>query len=271
MYKFGSVKIIPIIDALTEVPLDSMFDKGADTTRFKNLLTKEGLYQIPMGGYYIEFAGLKILIDTGNGLPAISPAFGHLLENMEKNHIKPADITHIIITHMHLDHIGWLSNENKSIFPNAKIILHSADIEYFSEHDFVFPGCISTKERLKPVQNQLLKIDKDYTLTKGFEIKHAPGHTPGELMVDIHTDGKRVLILGDVIHHPAELVDPTWIFIAQGSDVNPELARKTKAIWVEEAAKDNTFVTAAHFPLMKFGRVVTKNGVKSYEVIEPEN
>ena len=266
-YNFGQIKIISIIDAITEVGVDTMFAKGVNTSPFKDLLTKDGLYQIPMGGFYIEYQNLRILVDTGNGLPAITPAFGHLLENMAKNHINPADITHIIITHLHLDHIGWLSNENKPVFPNAKIILHSKDIEYFSEHDFVFPGCISTKERLSPVQNQLQKIENDFSLAPGFEIKCAPGHTPGELMVDIHTDGVRVLLLGDVIHHPAELVDPTWVFIAAGSDVDPERARETKAFWVEEAAKDNTFVTAAHFPMMRFGRVITKDGKRSFEVL----
>lgn len=136
----------------------------------------------------------------------------------------------------------------------------ACNMEYFvdSQNESISGSdIIQAKDRLKPVEAQIRTFTEDFFLTPSLQIVHAPGHTPGEIVLSLTADGQRLLFLGDVVHHPAELVDETWYFTCPGSDADPILAEKNRQFWRTAVAKENTFCTAAHFPEFQIGRVVT--------------
>lgn len=259
-FQFGTNCVIPLLDAATDTPIEFMYAPGANTRPFLELLTAEQEFRMAIGSFYVETDGRHILIDLGQGLPTSLPSYGHMMENFERAGLENEKITDVVFTHLHLDHIGWASHEGKSVFPNATYWVHQADMEYFvdSQNESISgPDIIQAKDRLKPVEAQIRTFTEDFFLTPSLQIVHAPGHTPGEIVLSLTADGQRLLFLGDVVHHPAELVDETWYFTCPGSDADPILAEKTRQFWRTEVAKENTFCTAAHFPEFQIGRVVT--------------
>jgi len=73
----------------------------------------------------------------------------------------------------------------------------------------------------------------------------------------------RALLLGDVVHCPVELVDDEW---AGMGDVDPELAKRTRIALAREIEGKDLPVAAAHFPGMRFGRLLAGEGRRQWIV-----
>jgi glyoxylase-like metal-dependent hydrolase (beta-lactamase superfamily II) len=89
-------------------------------------------------------------------------------------------------------------------------------------------------------------------IAPGISARLAPGHTPGHYILDISADDERLLLLGDVIHTPAQLKDPKIGFLG---DVEPELALRTRLKFLTEAEETGAVIAPAHFPDMGFLRL----------------
>jgi hypothetical protein len=74
---------------------------------------------------------------------------------------------------------------------------------------------------------------------------------------------ERVVLLGDAVHCPIELVDDEWGTIG---DVDPELAKRTKMALAQELEDSMAHVSAAHFPEMQFGRLLRAQGKRQWQV-----
>ncbi len=108
---------------------------------------------------------------------------------------------------------------------------------------------------LAPVADRLEAWDGEATLLPGIDLVEAPGHTPGSTVLVLSgRDGARAVLLGDVAHCPVELLDDAWGTIA---DVDPELATRTAgAVRGSSLESGDAHVSAAHFPELRFGRLV---------------
>jgi hypothetical protein len=72
-------------------------------------------------------------------------------------------------------------------------------------------------------------------------------------IVVLSDGGERALLLGDVAHCPIELTDIEWAGLA---DVDPALAARTREALAREVEGDGALVGAAHFPGLRFGRLL---------------
>jgi glyoxylase-like metal-dependent hydrolase (beta-lactamase superfamily II) len=147
--------------------------------------------------YLIDFAGDFVLIDAGAGRSS-----KQIVRNIEMLGLNPASISHLILTHCHIDHIGSAPYFQKHY--KTKIVVHELDAEPVETgdsirtaanwYDTTFP---STKidRRLKGAA-EILKFGREE-----LHCLHTPGHTPGSISVYLDRDGKRVLF-GQDIHGP---------------------------------------------------------------------
>ena len=76
-----------------------------------------------------------------------------------------------------------------------------------------FLGCV--RANLEPLGDRLQMIDDGTQVAPGVRVAAAPGHTPGHLVVEVTSDGERLLILGDAVAHPIHLEHPDWHCIAR--------------------------------------------------------
>ncbi|WP_063047884.1 MBL fold metallo-hydrolase [Nocardia pseudovaccinii] len=209
---------------------------------------------------------------TVNALDRQSVRCGSLPESLRGLGVHPRDITDVVVSHMHPDHMGWVSAENRSTFPNAQIWVHSADSAYYLEGDptdetgfRVLLGVPSMRDRMSPAKNQIKLWTNDTHVAPGILLRHLPGHTPGNAIAVVSSAGETAYILGDTFHCAMELIDPT--FHIRG-DLDPELALRQKDVIRKEIEDGNFPAASSHFPGLSFGRIVTYDRSRTWTWVD---
>jgi glyoxylase-like metal-dependent hydrolase (beta-lactamase superfamily II) len=220
-----------------------------------DLLNSDGLLELGVGGFLVRgYDDRIVLIDTGYG--ADHPLCGKLKASLRAAGVKPAQVTDVVFTHLHQDHIGGVIERGMVSFPNATYRCHVADWTYFAEPrgaDRAAPD----QERLSVLRGRLEPWDSNVSIFPGFDVVHAPGHTPGSSVIVLSGDQQRLMLLGDVVHCALQLLESEWSTLY---DVDPELAVKTRRNLVREVEGGTTLVTGGHFPGLSFGRLLEGRG-----------
>jgi glyoxylase-like metal-dependent hydrolase (beta-lactamase superfamily II) len=192
---------------------------------------------------------------------------GALPESMRDLGLAPEDVTDVVFTHLHYDHIGWASVGGEPYFPNATYRCAAQDLDYFMSDppeektvSQVFQA-MKACDRLAPVADRIVTWDHDGPLMPGVNVRLAPGHTPGSSVVVISDSGAQAMLLGDIVHCPLELTDDDFDLFADHDAVAAAQVRRAYARELEGGAIP---AAAAHFPGLAFGRLLSGPGVRSW-------
>ena len=205
-----------------------------------------------------------ILIDTGCGF-RFGDSSGWLVENLKIAGINPKEVTDIVLTHAHPDHLGGLVDKDDNlIFPNADIYISRIEREFWMSNN---PDFSKTKAAPQLVE-MVSKIARNtLTLTKQklhfFEnndvlfdcirLKLAPGHTPGHTIVHIFSKENELFHLADLIHSaPLVVAHPDWGF---EGDTDFDLAIQTRKKVLDELAVNRKMIFSYHLPWPGLGHV----------------
>jgi glyoxylase-like metal-dependent hydrolase (beta-lactamase superfamily II) len=181
--------------------------------------------------------------------------------------IRADDVTDLVFTHLHFDHIGWASADGSAYFPNATIRCASADLEHFlaepDEEIFVSHifRALPAAQRLAPVLDRIETWEADRTLFPGVDVRLAPGHTPGSSVIVISDGSARAMLLGDIIHCPLELMDDDFNLLV---DHDQELANRVREAYARELEGSDVMAAAAHFPGLQFGRLLPSENTRRW-------
>lgn len=193
-----------------------------------------------------NFAGIQA---EQGGLPAALGELGVALE----------DVTDVVATHLHYDHIGWVSDGGRPFFPNATVRCAADDLEHFlagpAEElftSFLFRA-LPAAERLAPVLERIETWEADGPIAPGIAVRLAPGHTPGSSVVVLSDGGEQALLLGDMVHCPLELQDDDFNLLV---DHDQEQANRVREAYARELEGTEVVAAAAHFPGLRFGRLL---------------
>ncbi|MCX2934323.1 MBL fold metallo-hydrolase [Mycobacterium sp. CVI_P3] len=255
MIKLGSISVTPVVDSVVRLlPTDAYETTSAvDWSSHASLLDEQGFLRLTLGGYLVRSHGRVILVDAGVGpddrigKKATMPG-GKMLKNLRVSGTSAEEVTDVVFTHLHLDHVGWGAVGDQLMFPNATYRCHAADWDYFTNG-----GAMGAPEKLAVMAPVMECWSGNVTLAPGFDVVEAPGHTPGSSIVVLSDGDERGVLLGDVVHCPAELVDEEWDTIG---DVDPALARRTATALAREYEGTDVTVGAAHFSDLQFGRLL---------------
>lgn len=224
----------------------------ADWDPHRALLAEDGTLEMAMGGFLVRDGDRTVLVDTGVGdLRRGVFTGGRLLEELAALGVPPGDVTDVVLTHLHFDHVGWTTHHGEIVFPRATYRCDRRDWEHFVGPD---PGAT---RKLSPLADRLETWDGTGSLLPGIDTVAAPGHTPGSTVVVLSSGTERALLLGDVVHCPVELVDDEW---GTMGDVDPALARRTRAALAREVEGSHVPMAAGHFPGLQFGRLLRGEG-----------
>jgi glyoxylase-like metal-dependent hydrolase (beta-lactamase superfamily II) len=212
-----------------------------------------------------------VLVDTGVGGPGVPGATwigapGRLPEELAAAGVDPDEIDLVVLTHLHLDHVGWNlawdGDRPRPRFPRARYLVQRADWELFGsrgdENDReAFDRCVAPLRDLGVAE----LVDGDRVLDRQLALLHTPGHTPGSQSLLVASGDDTVLLWGDVANHPAQIGEPDW---GPGSDVQPEVARRTRRRLLERIETEAMRLAPAHFP-EPFGTVTRVDGARRWE------
>ncbi len=256
-YAIGSTEVIALEDGL-----GPHFQRRADafpqasTEQWQRADELDPGTQGPNGEWLLRFRcfavrledGTTILVDAGigpSGAPAASwaPVPGRLPDELSAAGIDPADVSAVVLTHMHTDHIGWavVGEPAQPYFPNAGYLLQRAD------RDAIEQSSQMLEQRLiAPLRQsgQLRLLDGDTRLDKAIRIVATPGHTPGHQSVVVEGDDANVLIAGDLLVHAVQLVAPD---LPYEHEVDPATAMKSRTELLREiSARPCPVLAASH-------------------------
>ena len=140
-----------------------------------------------------------ILFDTGLSPEGITGALGAA-------GYTPDQVDHVVITHMHGDHIGGLMSGDTPTFPNADYTTTATEFDAWAAMD---NQTFDTK--MRPLAERTAMIGDGATIAPGITAMAAPGHTPGHTAYRIESAGKQLLLAADFANHYVwSLAHPDW-------------------------------------------------------------
>lgn len=252
--RLGSLRLTSLVDARFVAPNDGKTfgtDVGpaavAQFLRARKLPTNE----IPLSVSALLVRGILhrvVLIDTGLG----PKAHGQLLASLARAGVTPNQVTDVLITHSHGDHVGGLLDPSgKPAFPNA--VVRMADAEWT-----FLRGQADAKALVGAITTQVRPFAPGGEVIPGVVSVFFPGHTPGHVGYRITSGRTTLLDIGDTAHSSiVSLGHPEW---AMGFDGDQALGRQTRKTELSRLAKTRTLIFSPHFPYPGVGRVIAKAG-----------
>lgn len=281
-YTVGDARILKIQDlTLAELSPEQLFPDWDEAKALQicprlpeTLDSSETKVLLSVHSWLIEDRGRKILIDTGVGNNKARPAalyFDHLqtvwLENLMRAGVSPEDIDFVLLTHLHVDHVGWNTRLQNGIwvptFPNARYVFSRAEYDFFSNpaHDSVRnkTSFMTRIDSVDPIISAGLadQIDVDGSdVLEGISFHPTPGHTPHHASVVLKSGVEHAIFTGDVMHHPIQVCVAKWSAVF---DADPQTAIISRKWALNYAVEHDAALFTSHFPMTSAGKVMTYN------------
>ena len=265
-YKVGSIEVTAIYDGIWKKPHDPAFIKNASVEETKAALAKAGLttefMPIPLTVSVLKIGDKYIMVDSGSGVGQWQANATNLPANMQAAGIDRNQISTILISHFHPDHVWGLMEKgtNAPVFPNAELIVSGTEYKWWTEAGRVekLPeGRKAAGKRISdvfPGWKNWKQVEDNAEVAPGVRLIAAPGHTPGHSAFLVTSGTQQLMVSNDTMYVPALLAPhPDW----QGAyDQDGDTAVATRRKLVDRVIADKMMISGAHFPFPGSGQFV---------------
>ena len=250
-FQLGALKLTALRDAGFVLPNDGgEFGSSVGPRVVGQLLTAAGAsdYQIALSvdALLIRMPGHIVLLDTGVG----PSDHGALQASLRMAGVAPGEVTDVLITHAHDDHVGGLMGaDGKSAFPRAAIRL--------SAREWAWMRAQPDERRLAAaIAPQVRTFAPGRPILPGITPIALYGHTPGHVGYQIASGGEKIEDIGDTAHSSIiSLERPGW---TGWIDEDPKAAAATRAKELKRLAASGERIFAPHFPYPGVGWIVAR-------------
>lgn len=262
----GSKQITSVSDGNLVLP-GSMFFDNLPTNVVDRILAESGVskdeVRPPCNLTLLQDGANTVLFDAGSGA-SFMPSAGEILESLEAVGVAPDDVTHVVFTHAHPDHIwGVLDDFDDLVFSQADYMISTPEWEYWTDPNTVntigeerASFAVGASRRLESISDKIKFFKDGEEVLPGVMAHMTPGHTPGHTSFEIRDGTNAIMVGGDAIgNHHVALAKPDW---HSGSDQDPELGASTRVKLLDKLVADDIALLAFHLPEGGLGRIEKK-------------
>lgn len=273
---FAATEFLP--DATAEIVAEAR-------RRLPGRITDDGKVVMSFHSFVLQTGRHTIVVDTCCGNDKSRPGRDQFnrpkpdfLAGLAAYGVKPEQVTHVMCTHLHWDHVGWntrlINGEWVPTFPNAKVIMAKREYDYWDAiyakekaagkvenlHAIGFEDSVLP---LKKAEKAVLVAD-DFELDKGIWLEPCHGHSAGHVVVNVESTGKRAAFVGDVIHHPMQLLYPD---LSCRADMDMNASRVSRRALMEKHADTGNIILPQHFATPSCGVIKRAGNAFSFDFL----
>ena len=261
--RVGEIDVLVVSDGVLPLPATMMAHNADPAVRsawMDDMFLPPDTFDWALNAVVVRSGRQTILIDAGLGLdPDLHlPRAGQLIRRLEAAGIDLASVTDVVLTHMHMDHIGGLvvDGVKERLRPDLRIHVAAAEVKFWESPDFSrtsmppgFPDALraTAKRFVKDYRSHLRLFDEEHEVAPGVVVHRTGGHTPGHSVVRVASGGDRLTFAGDAVF-AVGFDHPDWY---NGFEHDPEEAARL----LRELAANGELLVATHMAFPSVGHV----------------
>jgi glyoxylase-like metal-dependent hydrolase (beta-lactamase superfamily II) len=263
----GDIDVLVVSDGVLPLPTKMLGHNAKQVERdkwFDGMYLPRDAFDWALNAMLVRSADHTILIDAGLGTdPDLHlPRAGQLIGRLGAAGIDLAEVTDVVITHMHMDHIGGLLLDGikERLNPNLQIHIAASEVEFWKSPDFTrtnmpdgFPDALraTAKKFWAEYSEYIRTFDDEREVAPGVRVRRTGGHTPGHSVVRIESNGEALTFAGDAVF-AVGFDQPTW---HNGFEHDPEEAARVRIGLLKDLAGTGELLAATHLPFPSIGHV----------------
>ncbi|MBD9463965.1 MULTISPECIES: MBL fold metallo-hydrolase [unclassified Pseudomonas] len=264
--KIGEIDVLVVSDGVLPLPTATMStnaDPAARAAWFKDMFLGPDAFDWALNVLVVRSGEQTILVDAGLGgqFPGF-PRAGQFPKRLAAAGIDLASVTDVVITHMHMDHIGGLlvDEVKRRLRPDLRIHVAATEVAFWAAPDFSLTSMPSpvpdvlratAEQFMHEYHDKLRTFEEAYEVAPGVLVKRTGGHTPGHSVVHVTCGEERLTFAGDALF-PVAFDHPDW---HNGFEHDPEESVRVRVRLMQEAAASGELLVATHLPFPSVGRV----------------
>jgi glyoxylase-like metal-dependent hydrolase (beta-lactamase superfamily II) len=208
-------------------------------------------WRLPFYVFVARIGDRIVVVDAGVGPAAGEDPFlaerqGRLPEELARHGVDPSDVDLVVLTHLHVDHVGWTMAGGRPFFSNARYVAHRDDFGWVTatraERPYVRDNVVALH-----ATGRLDLVDGPVEPVPGVRLIRTGGHTPGHCIVDLED----VTVAGDLAVHVHQLADPDLAYVFEE---DPSAIAAARRRLLAGFAVGNRVVGLAHLGLGRVAR-----------------
>jgi glyoxylase-like metal-dependent hydrolase (beta-lactamase superfamily II) len=263
--KIGDIDVLVVSDGVLTLPgamLAHNADPAVRAAWLKDMFLPPDAFDWALNAVVVRSGGRTILVDAGMGMEFPLPRAGHLVHRLEAAGIDLSSVTDVVLTHMHMDHVGGLliDGVKDRLRPDLQIHVAAAEVKFWEQPDFShvsmppgFPDALrkTAKRFVAEYGSQLRTFETEHEVAPGVVVTRTGGHTPGHSVVRLKSGGDRLTFAGDLVF-TVGFEHPDW---HNGFEHDPEEAARVRVDLLRELAANRELLVATHMPFPSVGHV----------------
>jgi glyoxylase-like metal-dependent hydrolase (beta-lactamase superfamily II) len=251
---FGDIQLDVVSDGSLTLPGGFIFDpmpKDALASVLDKYQLSADVLTPPCNVTLMRQGDRTILFDVGSGAD-FAPNSGVLLDSLEALGVGPDDITDVIFTHAHPDHLwGLLDDFDDPLFTQATYMIGKTEWDYWMDPNTIdtigearVSFAVGAQRRLAMIEDNITFFGDGDEIMPGVAARATYGHTLGHMAIEVRQGTEAVMILGDCIgNHHVAFEKPEW---HSGSDQDQETAAATRLALLDQLSHEKTRVIGYH-------------------------